>query len=114
MLTCVSYLVALLSSKFKESLTRSLATDFGTLLSYKYTAHSAAFHGETELPTVRVHFDISPMHVVVVERRKPLYRFVTNLFAIIGGCFTVFGIFDSLLDSAHQVVRKKMQLGKQS
>jgi hypothetical protein len=84
------------------------------LTTYKYTQHSAAFHGDTLLPTVRVHFDISPMHVVIVERRKPLYRFVTNLFAIIGGCFTVFGIFDAVIDSAHQAVKKKLALGKQS
>jgi len=87
---------------------------YGTLATYKYTAHSAAFHGDTLLPTVRVHYDLSPMHVSIVEKRKPVYRFVTNLFAIIGGCFTVFGLIDSMLDSAHQVVKKKISLGKQT
>lgn len=85
----------------------------GTLDTYKYTHYAAAFHSsETFLPTVRLNFDLSPVHVSVVEARKPLYRFLTNLCAIIGGTFTVFGLLDGVFEAAHRTIKKKVQLGK--
>ena len=50
--------------------------------------------------------------IVVSERRKAFYHFITTLCAIVGGVFTVAGILDGVL---HQSVNlaKKMELGKQ-
>ena len=87
----------------------------GSLSYYKYLHYSSPFHASITLrPTIRMHFDMTPMHVVVDEQSKPFYRFITNLFAIIGGTFTVFGLLDSLLDGAHQALKKKIELGKVS
>lgn len=87
----------------------------GQLSYYKYLHYASPFHASsTLLPTVKMHFDIAPIHVVIDEKSKPLYKFITNLFAIIGGTFTVFGLLDSLFDSAHQVLRRKIELGKAS
>lgn len=41
-----------------------------------------------------------------------LGHFVTNVCAIVGGIFTVAGIFDSILNNSLHVIRKKIELGK--
>lgn len=52
------------------------------------------------------------MQIMVTEKRKAFYHFITTLCAIVGGVFTVAGIVDGLL---HQSVKlaKKIDLGKQ-
>lgn len=87
--------------------------DVGALQTYKYTTHSAKYHGETRFPLVKFHYDLSPMNVIVTEKYKPFYQFITSMFAIIGGVFTVFGLMDSVVYNTERVVRKKLQLGKQ-
>jgi hypothetical protein len=80
---------------------------------YKFLHFSSPFHAsETTLPTVKMHFDFAPIHVVVREQAKPFYRFMTNLFAILGGTFTFFGVLDAMTDRAHQVLRRKGEIGK--
>lgn len=88
--------------------------DVGALQTYKYTTHSAKYHGETRFPLVKFHYDLSPMNVVVTEKYKPFYQFITSMFAIIGGVFTVFGLMDSVVYNTEKMVRKKLQLGKQN
>lgn len=53
-----------------------------------------------------------PLQILVTEKRKAFYHFITTLCAIVGGVFTVAGIVDGLL---HQSVKlaKKIDLGKQ-
>jgi len=87
--------------------------DVGALQTYKYTTHSAKYHGDTRYPIVKFHYDLSPMNVVVTESYKPFYQFVTSMFAIIGGVFTVFGLMDSVVYNTEKLVRKKISLGKQ-
>ena len=86
----------------------------GTLQTYKYTTHSAVYHSLTAMPQIKFHYDLSPMNVVVTEKYKPFYQFVTNLFAIIGGVFTVFGLMDSFVYNTHNLIKKKLQIGKQN
>ncbi len=63
------------------------------------------------LPGVFVHYEFSPMRVEIKETRKPLAHFLTQLCAIIGGVFTVAGIFDQILyHSARHF--QKVELGK--
>mmetsp|Transcript_10192 Transcript_10192/g.11739 ORF Transcript_10192/g.11739 Transcript_10192/m.11739 type:complete len:472 (+) Transcript_10192:157-1572(+) len=88
--------------------------DVGTLSSYKYTSHSATYHANTKLPVIRFHYDISPMNVVITESYKPLYQFVTSMFAIIGGVFTVFGLMDGVVYNTQTLLlKRKIELGKQ-
>ena len=53
------------------------------------------------------------MQIMVTEKRKAFYHFITTLCAIVGGVFTVAGIVDGVL---HQSVKlaKKIDLGKQA
>jgi hypothetical protein len=54
------------------------------------------------------------MAVTVTERRKPLYQFATSLCAIIGGVFTMIGLFDSALHASLASFKAKTILGKSS
>jgi hypothetical protein len=50
--------------------------------------------------------------VVVREKPRHWYHFLTTTCAIIGGVFTVAGILDSILHNTLKMVRK-VELGKQ-
>ncbi|RKP37709.1 endoplasmic reticulum-golgi intermediate compartment protein 3 [Dimargaris cristalligena] len=58
-------------------------------------------------------FEISPMRVIYTEHRKSLSHFLTSLCAIVGGIFTVAGIVDAFIYRAENVIRQKVELGKQ-
>lgn len=80
---------------------------------YKYLHYSSPFHSSrTLLPTIRMHFDITPIRVIIDETRKPVYKFMTSVFALVGGTFTFFGLLDSFVDNAHQTMKRKVNLGK--
>lgn len=49
------------------------------------------------VPNAVFSYDISPYRVVHREERQSLGSFLTQLCAIVGGCFTVFGLIDSAL-----------------
>jgi hypothetical protein len=52
------------------------------------------------------------LQVLVTEKPKQWYHFLTTTCAIIGGVFTVCGILDGLSFSAQRIM-KKVELGKQ-
>jgi hypothetical protein len=58
-------------------------------------------------------YDLTPITVKYTKRRKPFYSFITMIFAIIGGTFSVAGIIDSLVFTASNIF-KKFELGKLS
>lgn len=53
------------------------------------------------------------VQILVTEKRKAFYHFITTLCAIVGGVFTVAGIVDGLLHQSVQLA-KKIDLGKQA
>lgn len=85
------------------------------LYSFQYTwaykDYISYGHGGRVMPAIWFRYDLSPITVKYVERRKPFYHFITTVFAIVGGTFTVAGIIDSLLFTASELF-KKFQLGK--
>lgn len=78
------------------------------------TEHFHAPHAlsDRNLPGVFFFYDLSPIKVNIREYRESLVHFLTNVCAIVGGVFTVSGIVDGLLYHGHNVLRKKMELGK--
>jgi len=70
--------------------------------------------GDTSLPGVFFIYEFAPMMVKYVERRRSFLHFMTSVFAIIGGVFTVAGMVDSLVYFSVNVIKKKMELGKQT
>ncbi|XP_057584981.1 endoplasmic reticulum-Golgi intermediate compartment protein 1 isoform X3 [Hippopotamus amphibius kiboko] len=83
--------------------------------SYQYTVANKEYvaysHTGRIIPAIWFRYDLSPITVKYTERRKPLYRFITTICAIIGGTFTVAGILDSCIFTASEAW-KKIQLGK--
>lgn len=79
---------------------------------YEYTVHSHTYNSDS-IPTSKFSYHLSPIQIVVKEKPKELYKFITSLCAIVGGVFTVAGIFDSIV---YQGVKfaKKVDLGKQN
>ena len=52
------------------------------------------------------------LQVLVTEKSRQWYHFLTTTCAIIGGVFTVCGILDGISFSAQRMI-KKVELGKQ-
>lgn len=84
---------------------------------YQYTyAHREYLqfgHGHSITPAIWFRYDLSPITVRYIEKRKPFYSFLTTVCAIVGGTFTVAGIIDSMLFTAASIF-KKAELGKLS
>lgn len=63
-------------------------------------------------PYVEISYDLSPLTVRTEETSKPLYHFVTQMCAIIGGVFTVIGLLDSFVYMGIRSREYKDQVGK--
>lgn len=98
----------------------TLVEDVGgkkTFNTYQYTfayrEYMQVGHGHSIMPAIWFRYDLSPITVRYIEKRKPFYSFLTTVCAIVGGTFTVAGIIDSLIFTASSIF-KKAELGKLS
>ncbi|KAL3863877.1 hypothetical protein ACJMK2_005604 [Sinanodonta woodiana] len=80
---------------------------------YSYREMVQYSHGGRIMPVIWFRYELSPITVRYKEKRKPFYQFLTTVCAIVGGTFTVAGILDSFLFTAHEII-KKAELGKLS
>lgn len=90
----------------------------GTMLvayqyTYAYRSHISFGHGGRVVPALWFRYDLNPLTVRYHETRPPFYHFLTTVCAIVGGTFTVAGIIDSCLFTAHEMF-KKFEIGKLS
>jgi len=83
----------------------------GEITVYRYTVTSAEHEDTERYPSAKFTFQFSPMAVVVSEETVPLYHFLTEVCAIIGGLFTVFSMFTGIIDSTMKSLQKN-NLGK--
>jgi endoplasmic reticulum-Golgi intermediate compartment protein 3 len=58
------------------------------------------------IPGLYFYYQVSPLHAVFEEKRPSVFRFFTSACAIIGGCFTVMGIVDLILNGCLQLFGK--------
>jgi len=93
-----------------ESLSGSMliTNQFSVTEHYK-TLKGEAAHG---LPGVFFMYELSPIMVRFTEKRKSFAHFLTGVCAIIGGVFTVAGLFDSFIYHSVRSLKKKVELGK--
>jgi len=77
-----------------------------------YTASSATLAHLHTGPSIAFTYDLSPLHVIIDEETEGLFRFLVYIFAILGGGFTVFGLFDSVLFHGDRLLRQKISVGK--
>lgn len=87
------------------------------LNSYQYSSAYKSFiafhHSGAVIPAIWFRYDLTPITVKYVRRRKPFYTFLTSVCAIVGGTFTVAGIIDSIVFATNELFRK-IELGKLS
>ncbi|XP_028176787.1 endoplasmic reticulum-Golgi intermediate compartment protein 3 [Ostrinia nubilalis] len=67
---------------------------------------------ESGMPGAFFSYELSPLMVKYTEKERSIGHLATNICAIIGGVFTVAGIFDSLLYHSLNAFQSKMLLGK--
>ncbi|CAF0721813.1 unnamed protein product [Brachionus calyciflorus] len=65
----------------------------------------------SQLPGVFVNYELSPIMVKYIERPKSFTHFITGCCAIIGGLFTIAGMFDSITFRYYNMY-KKHQMNK--
>jgi len=59
----------------------------------------------TGAPQARFTYDFSPMSVVVKAKSKRWYEFLTSLFAILGGTYTIVELCSGAVDTVHTAVK---------
>jgi thiol-disulfide isomerase/thioredoxin len=80
--------------------------------SFQYSAETSSFEDTRgPLPVVNFAYDLSPLALLVKEERKPLFHFLTNIFAIVGGVFTLMSMTDSFIHGCTSFFRKKTKNG---
>jgi hypothetical protein len=61
-----------------------------------------------DAPQARFTYDFSPMSVVVKAKSKRWYEFLTSLFAILGGTYTVIELCSGAVDTVQTAVKDAM------
>jgi len=64
--------------------------------------------GVEQIPQARFTYDFSPMSVAVKAKSKPWYEFLTSLFAILGGTYTVVELCSGAVDTVHHTVKEAL------
>merc|ERR1712224_1146672 len=59
-------------------------------------------------PVARFMYDFSPMSVVIKVRSKPWYEFLTSLFAILGGSYTVMELCSGAVETTTHIVKEAL------
>lgn len=77
-----------------------------------HSKHVSPMFGDSGMPGIFFNYELSPLMVKYTETGKSFGHFATNLCAIIGGVFTVAGLFDAFLYHSIRAIEKKIELGK--
>jgi len=81
--------------------------------SYQLTTQNRiAGYDKADVPEAKFSYDLSPVSVIVSQKGKPFYSFLTSLFAIIGGTYTVISLLDGAVEKVN--IHMKKSLGKLS
>lgn len=67
---------------------------------------------DNSLPGLFISYELSPMMVRYTEKQRSFMHFLTSVCAIIGGVFTVAGLFDSFIYHGGRALQRKIELGK--
>jgi len=71
-----------------------------TIDSFQYVSNSNTIVGGYAIPAIYFRYELSPITVKYAYRAKSFSHFVVQLCAIIGGVFTVLGLFNSVVRSS--------------
>jgi len=80
--------------------------------SYQYVANSNEINGHFAIPALYFRYDMSPIAVKFAKRAKSFSHFLVQICAIVGGVFTVLGLFNSIVHSSLRHLVKKAEMNK--
>lgn len=89
-----------------------LGTNFPHERLYRYSSHSNQYNATGNMPSIYFTYDISPLVIQEKPKIVPLYHFLTNLCAIVGGTITILGIIESSVFHLSMALIQKIRLGK--
>ena len=79
---------------------------------YHYTANSFAEMSPDRKPLLFFKYDLSPITVEYKHTKMSFLTFIINVFAILGGVFTVAGIIDSIIHKSVLILLRKAEMNK--
>jgi hypothetical protein len=79
---------------------------------YQYTYNSYAEKGIHEMPSMHFRYDLSPITVEYKLYKNTFLNFLINIFAILGGVFTVTGIIDAIIHKSVVILLRKAEMNK--
>ena len=79
---------------------------------YQYTANSFSETSLDRLPLLFFKYDLSPITVEYKQTKKSFLSFLINVFAILGGVFTVAGIIDAIIHKSVLMLLRKAEMNK--
>ena len=79
---------------------------------YQYTYNSYAERGIQEMPSMHFRYDLSPITVESKLYKETFLNFIINIFAILGGVFTVTGIIDAIIHKSVAILLRKAEMNK--
>ena len=79
---------------------------------YQYTYNSYAERGIQEMPSMHFRYDLSPITVEYKLYKETFLNFIINIFAILGGVFTVTGIIDAIIHKSVAILLRKAEMNK--
>ena len=79
---------------------------------YQYTYNSYEERGIHEMPSMNFRYDLSPITVEYKLYKETFLNFLINIFAILGGVFTVTGIIDAIIHQSVVILLRKADMNK--
>lgn len=80
--------------------------------SYQFVANSNEVKGRYRLPAIYFRYDMSPITMGFKQEKQTLAHYLVQICAIIGGVFTVLGIFNSMVNSTVRRMVAKANINK--
>ena len=79
---------------------------------YQYTANSFSEISLDRTPLLFFRYDLSPITVEYKHTKMSFLTFLINVFAILGGVFTVAGIIDAIIHKSVLMLLRKAEMNK--
>ena len=79
---------------------------------FQYTAHYFTEASLDRLPLLFFRYDLSPITVEYKQSKMLFLTFIINVFAILGGVFTVAGIIDAIIHKSVLMLLRKAEMNK--
>ncbi|KAJ3437861.1 endoplasmic reticulum-golgi intermediate compartment protein [Anaeramoeba flamelloides] len=94
---------------FQKDTKTSIKTNQYSVYEYSRDLHQTSSSG---LPGIFFIYDFSPIMVEIVEEKKSFFHFITQLFGLLGGIYSISSLIDNLLFRSLNSFQKKIELGK--